>query len=474
MTEQQLQAFYDTNARARWLALLSVCLAILVTSVTMSAANIAIPSIARDLNASAKAVSWIPSSFLWGNIVLLLPAGRLADLVGRKRMYIVGVTLFSLFSLCIFWVRDINTLLVLRVFQGFSVALITATSVGIIGAVFANSNRGAALGLTSSSVYLGLSCGPIIGGWLTQEFGWQAVFWAPTLVMFFALFLIFSFVKGEWKSSKPESLDKLGSLLFAAWVSAFFVGMSDIEDTFHLLLLILGMVLLFVFVKHQGNAKSPLIRIRALRENRIFSRSILSSFLMYSANFPIVFLMSLYLQYIHNLTPLEAGQLVLIQTFIMMVLAPIADRLSDRYEPRLLATLGCMSFALGLAILFWVDMETSLTYVFVGLIFLGIGFGLFSSPNNNAIIGSAAKDKLSIASALLGLSRNMGNMFSTAIVMMLMSAMLGSQSIGADNLEQLLWVIKVVFVLTFMSALTACYFSYTRGEIHHNKEGKTA
>lgn len=468
MTAQQLQDFYDQNARARWLALLSVCLAIFVTSVTMSAASIAIPSIARDLGASAKAVSWIPTSFLWGNIVLLLPAGRLADVVGRKRMYIMGVTLFSLFSLCIFLVEDINALLALRVFQGFSVALITATSMGIIAAVFANSNRGAALGLTSSSVYLGLSCGPIIGGWMTQEFGWRAVFWMPTPVMLAALLLIFTFVKGEWKSAQAESLDKLGSLLFTAWVSAFFIGMSDVEDVFHLVLLAAGIGLFFIFVKQQGNAASPLIRIRALRENRIFSRSILSSFLMYSANFPIVFLMSLYLQYIHQLSPLEAGQLVLIQTFIMMILAPIAGRLSDRYEPRYLATAGCFSFALGLAILFWIDMTTSLTYVFIGLIFLGIGFGLFSSPNNNAIIGSASKDRLSVASALLGLSRNMGNMFSTAIVMMLMSIMLGSQSIGPDNLQQLLWVIKVVFVLTLVSALSACYFSFTRGKVHQS------
>ena len=466
MTAQQLQNFYDTNTKARWLALLSVCLAIFITSVTMSAANIAIPSIARDLEASAKAVSWIPSSFLWGNIVLLLPAGRLADLVGRKRMYILGVTFFSLFSLCIFGVDNISELLALRVFQGFSVALITATSMGIIGAVFANSNRGAALGLTSSSVYLGLSCGPIIGGWLTQEFGWRAVFWMPTPIMLAALLVVFTFVKGEWKSAKTEPLDKLGSVLFAAWVSAFFIGMSDASNGFNLLLLLLGVGLFFAFLRQQGNAASPLIRIRALQANKLFSRSILSSFLMYSANFPIVFLMSLYLQYIHELSPLEAGQLVLIQTFIMMVLAPIAGRLSDRYEPSYLATAGCLSFASGLAILFWLDRDTSLTYVFIGLIFLGVGFGLFSSPNNNAIIGSASKDKLSIASALLGLSRNMGNMFSTAIVMMLMSVMLGSQSIGPANLDQLLWVIKVVFVLTFFSALAACYFSFTRGRIH--------
>ena len=469
MTGQQLQDFYDANARARWLALLSVCLAIFITSVSMSAASIAIPSIARDLSASAQAVSWIPTSFLWGNIVLLLPAGRLADTLGRKRMYVTGVALFSLFSLCIFLVDEVDALLTMRVFQGFSVALITATSMGIVGAVFANSNRGAALGLTSSSVYLGLSCGPIIGGWLTQEFGWRAVFWMPAPVMLVALLLIFSFVKGEWKAQAPEPLDKLGSVLFGAWVSAFFLGMSDVEEVGHLLLLGLGFGLLCVFLKQQARATYPLIRIQALRANRTFSRSILSSFLMYSANFPIVFLMSLYLQYIHDLTPLEAGQLVLIQTFIMMLLAPIAGRLSDRYEPRYLASIGCLSFALGLAILLRLDMDTSLAYIFVGLVFLGIGFGLFSSPNNNAIIGSAAKDKLSIASALVGLSRNMGNLFSTGIVMMLMSIMLGSESIGADNLEQLLWVVKVVLVLTLLSALSACYFSFTRGQIHQAK-----
>lgn len=466
MTAEELQHFYDQNAKARWLALLSVCLAIFVTSISMSAASIAIPSIARDLDASAQAVSWIPTSFLWGNIVLLLPAGRLADIFGRKRLYLTGVTLFSLFSLCVFWVENINALLTMRVFQGFAVALITATSMGIVGAVFANSNRGEALGLTSSSVYLGLSCGPIVGGWLTQTFSWHAVFWMPAPVMLVSLSLIFMFVKGEWRAQKKEPLDKLGSLLFAAFVSAFFVGMSDIENSLNLWLLGLGLALLVLFIKQQNAETFPLIRISALRANKTVSRSILASFLMYSANFPIVFLMSLYLQYIHALTPLEAGQFVLIQTFIMMLLSPVAGRLSDKYEPRYLATVGCLSFATGLAILFWVNMDTPLTYVFIGLVFLGMGFGLFSSPNNNAIISSASQERLSIASALVGLSRNMGNMFSTAIVMMLMSVTLGNQSIGADNLDQLLWVIKVTFVLTLMSALSASYFSFTRGKIH--------
>lgn len=466
MTPDQQQDYYDQNAKARWLVLASICLTILITSLTLSAVNIAVPTIAIELQADAVAVSWIPTAMLWGTIVLMLPAGRVADMLGRKKVYLFGVCFLSLASLLVLAVDSIEALLAVRVLQGLGSSMIYGTAMAIIGAVFANSNRGGALGLTSSAVYLGLSCGPLMGGWLTEFYGWRSVFWMPVPLMLVAIVLVLVYVKGDWKSEVPEKLDGWGSLIFVAWISAFFLGMSGLPDPENIGLVIAGLILLVLFVKQQQRSPHPLVRISALRQNRVFSRSIISSLLMYAANFPIVFLLSLYLQFIHQMSPSTAGQLILIQTLIMMLVAPISGRLSDRYEPRIIATAGCFCFAGGFGALLWINMETSITLVVVALAVLGVGFGLFSSPNNNAAIGSARKDRLSIASALLNLARTLGNMMSTAVVMMLFSISMGSAEIEPALYPQLLWVIQVAFALSCLSSLIAGYFSYTRGKVH--------
>ena len=205
-------------------------------------------------------------------------------------------------------------------------------------------------------------------------------------------------------------------------------------------------------------------RLSALRANRIFNRSLLSAFFIYGSSFSMVFLLSLYLQYIYELSPSEAGKIVLIQTLIMMVLAPITGRLSDRFEPRVLSTFGCLLFVIGYAMLFRLDMHTSLNYVM--LVFLGLGSGFFSSPNNNAAIGSVPADKLSIAAAILNLARTMGNMVSSAVVMTLFSVTMGGAAITSELYPQLLLVIKITMGLSVCYALIAATFSYRRGTIH--------
>ncbi|WP_191602345.1 MFS transporter [Marinomonas algicola] len=454
------QSYYDDNARARWLVLISVCLALFVVSLTMSSANIAIPSIAQDLNADAVSVSWIPSALLWGSIIIMLPIGRLADKKGRKKLYLIGCIGFSFVSLSVILVQNIEALLALRVFQGLSTAFIFGTGLAIISSVFANSNRGTAIGITSSTIYFGLSCGPVVGGWITQHIHWKGVFLMPIPLMLVALLLIISNVKGDWKNEESGPIDWVGSVLFALSVSAFFIGVSELPDPLHILYTIIGILLFVVFIKHQNRTDSPLIRIKALNENKALVGSMYTSILMYSANFPIVFLLSLYLQYIHNLSPSEAGSLLLIETVIMMILSPFSGRLSDIYGAKIITTVGGLTFSLGFMVLVWVDMDTSMSLIIISLILLGIGFGLFSTPNNSSALGSVSGDKLSIVSSIMNLSRTMGNMLSTAFVLMLMSIVLGDVAIQSENYPLLLLVVQITFGVSLALALLASYISY--------------
>ena len=458
--------FYQENPKAVWFVLASICLAMLLIPMTLSSVNMALPTIALELQADAVLVSWIPSATLWGSIVLLLPAGRVADMVGRKPIYLIGVVGYSLSSLIIFAVDSIEFLLIVRVLQGLFSSLVFATAMAIIAAVFSDRSRGTALGLGATSVYLGLTCGPLIGGWLTETLGWRSVFWAPVALASVAIVLAMIYVRNDHDAEKPsEPLDWKGSLLFVALATLLLFGLSGLPGLYNWLMLLAGIGLIFVFVWQQNRCEYPLVRFSLLAANRVLNRSLMASFFMYGAHFPVLFLLSLYLQYLQGLSPSEAGQLILLQALIMAILAPISGRLSDRIEPRLIATLGCVFFGIGFATLIFLESDSSLSHVIVSLCLLGVGFGLFSTPNNNAALGSVPKERLSIASALLNLSRTSGNMFSMAIIMLLMSQWLGSEQIRPERYPDLMIVVKLGFASACAYSFLAAWFSYSRGKV---------
>ncbi|WP_299203585.1 MFS transporter [uncultured Amphritea sp.] len=459
-------SFYQENPRARWFVLISICIALFLVPMSLSSVNMALPAIADALHADAVLLSWIPTATLWGSIVLLLPAGRVADMVGRKPIYLIGVLGFSAASLVVFAVNSVEFLLLVRVLQGLFSSLVFATAMAIIAAVFSGSNRGTALGFTATSVYLGLTCGPLIGGWLTEHLGWRSVFWGPITVALVAVVLATIYIRNDHDADKPsQPLDWAGSLLFVALSTLLLFGLSGLPDLQSWIMLITGIGLVFVFVQQQNRCEFPLVRFSLLAANRVMNRSLMASFLMYAAHYPVLFLLSLYLQYLQGLSPSETGQMILLQAFIMACLAPVAGRLSDRFEPRLIATVGCLFFSAGFAVLVFLQADSSLNHVIVALVLLGVGFGLFSTPNNNAALGSVPKDSLSIASALLNLSRTSGNMFSMAIIMLLMSQLLGSEQIRPERYPDLLIVVKLGFASACAYSFLAAWFSYNRGKV---------
>jgi len=449
----------------RWLTLLSICVATFLMPMSMSAVNVALPAIAEDLNADAVLVSWIPTMNLLGAIALQLPAGRIADMIGRKRVFLAGLLLFSLSSLAITLVDHIGWLLLMRLLQGISGAMIFGTGMAIVSQVFAEHGRGMALGLTSTSVYLGLTCGPPIGGWLTEWWDWHAVFLAPLPLAVVCALLVWIHVR-ETERQLDERLDWIGSLLFIAASSLFFVGLSELPKLGGAILGALGLALLGLFIYQQEHSPYPLIRLRRMMNNKVFFRSIQASFFMYAANYPLQFLLSLYLQYIRDLSPSEAGQLMLLQAMMMAILAPLAGRLSDRFEPRILATLGCLLFGVGFLILALLDQDSSLEQVMLALLVMGTGFGLFSSPNNNGALSVVPTEKLSIGSSLLNISRTLGNMLGMAVVVFLFNLFIGNAQLVPEQYPALMELLELAFILCCGYCLLAAWRSWSRGKVH--------
>lgn len=465
MNSENTQAYYEDNPSARWLALASISISTFVISLTMSAVNIAVPAIAQDFSANAILVSWVPTAFLLANAIFLVPAGRMADIHGRKKIFIIGMTVFCIACLMAAVAPSIEFLLMTRLLQGFGGALAFATGLALIMSIFTSDNRGSAIGIASATLYLGLSCGPILGGWLTAAFGWRMVFMVPLVVGTISLALILLRLKGEWKNDQAQKVDWYGGIIFGMAASLLFIGISSLPGSRALILLALGLVTLVYFVSQQLSSPNPLIHFRAIVANQVFFRSLLGNICIYWSNYPFIFLFSLYLQFIRGMSPAEAGQIMMLQPITMAITAPIAGRLSDQFEPRIIATSGALVMTCAFGILQGLDTDTLVAVLCVAMMIQGLGFGLFTTPNNNAALSSLDKSKLGIGSALMNLARVGGNMIGTGMVLLLVSIFIGRVRIEPAQYPALLSVISIAVGVSFILTLFGSYFSYSRGNI---------
>lgn len=440
------------------------------SAMTMSGVNIAIPSIAIDLNADAVMLSWIPAAHLWGTIIAMLPAGRLTDILGRKPVFLAGLALFCLAALLTLVVTEIETLLLIHVLQGVSGACTYATGMAMVSVAFKGANRGFALGITSSAIYLGLTCGPVIGGYLTEHLGWHSVFTLPASPMVLAIVATLLFVKEPAIKGERAKMDWSGSALFACAATTLTYGFSGLNSLTGAAATLTGIGLIYLFVRQQRSKRAPLVDLKIFAQNRVFSYSVLSALMMYGALFPTAFLISNYMQLTLGFSPSDAGSYLLIQTAVMVLMAPVAGRISDSYEPRVIATFGCLCFAAGFLVLTFLGTEPDITLIVLALTLLGIGFGLFSSPNNNAAIGATEESKVGIASAILNLARTSGNAVAMSLVMLLFNLFVGSSEITASELPGLIDVNRSTFTICLLSALGASYFSLTRGTLRHTSQ----
>lgn len=452
----------DKSAVAKF-ALIIVCLGSIIGPLGMASVNIAIPDLAEDLQANAKMVSWLPTLFILSSVIFMLPAGKLADNFGRKRIYAYGLGLNAFSSLMCGIGTNIEWVLFWRFVQGGASAMIFGTGVAIITSVTPSHKRGTALGIAAACIYVGLTVAPAVGGWLTEIWGWRSVFLFQIPIVIALLVLIKMRLSGEWKNDKKSRYDWWGTAIFALFASTLVFGLSALPGLKGILMLAVSAVSLGFFVVHQSRSRKPLIRVQMFRESRVFSMSLTTSLLMYASNFPLVFLMSLYLQYVKGFSPSHAGQIILVQALSMAIMAPLSGKLSDRVQPRLIATLGCAIVACGLFVLSRMTIDTSATYIGSSLLLIGFGFGLFSTPNNNAIMGAVQRHELGVASASMNLSRTIGNLLGMSLVNLMVHYFLGDAQFTEEQIPALVNTIELAITMSLIFVVTACAISGFRG-----------
>ena len=427
-----------------------------------SAINLALPAIGADFDADTILLGWIATAYLLSSAVFLVPFGRLADIYGRKRIFLSGMIIFTVSSLLSALAPGIYSLLALRVFQGMGSSMIFATGLAIVSSVFPPEERGRAFGLTIASVYTGLSFGPFAGGLLTEYLGWRSIFLFTVILGITGIFFLIRKIKGEWAEATGESFDLAGSVIYGVSLFLLIFGFSRLPDPEGFVCLIGGIAGIFLFIVYELRIPFPVMQLSLFRNNAVFAWSNLAALINYSATFAVAFILSLYLQYIKEFTPRDAGLVLVSQPVIMALVSPLAGRLSDRVEPRLLATAGMAITTVGLFLLVFVE-SMGMPMLVATLILLGTGFGLFSSPNSNAIMGAVSKKFYGIASGTMGTMRLLGQMFSMGMVMLILSIFIGREPVTAQNSHHFLQSIRVAFWLFFILCFLGIFASYARG-----------
>jgi EmrB/QacA subfamily drug resistance transporter len=450
--------------RETYVVLLASSSASFLTPFMGSAINVALPEIAREFQLDALTLNWVATAFLLSAAMFLLPVGRIADIKGRRKVFTVGICIVAISSIFCSISTSGIILVVSRFFQGVGSAMIFGTATAIVSSVFPPQERGKALGINVAAVYLGLSLGPLLGGFLTQNFGWRSIFIAVFLPSFIALATI-STVKGEWAEAKGERPDFAGSVLYALSLFLLIYGFSIFPEALGKFLLFTGILCLTFFVVYESQVRFPALNMSLFRKNRVFLFSNLAALISYSATFAVGFLLSLYLQYIRSLTPQEAGIVLVAQPSVMAIISPLAGWLSDRVEPRVVASLGVVLITLTLTFFTFLDENTPIQSIVVLLSVMGFGFALFSSPNTNAIMGSVERKFYSVASATLGTMRLLGQMFSMGIVMIVFTIYMGKIVITPDVYWKLMISIKLSFLIFSSLCFVGVLVSVARGKV---------
>ena len=457
------------RATDRRSVLLVAATASFLTPFMGSSINIALASIAREFGVDAVSLGWVSTAYTLAAAAFLVPFGRLADIVGRRRVFIAGVLTYALSTILSATSVSATMLIACRALEGAGSALIFGTGTAMLTSVYPPQERGRVLGINVATTYVGLSIGPTVGGFLTQYWSWRGIFWVTMPLAMLIAFLAMWRIKGEWAEARGEAFDLPGSALYGLALVALMYGLSSLPKVSGAWLSGLGVAGLAAFVLWEVRAKSPVLEIGLFRENTVFALSNLAAWANYGATTAVGLLLSLYLQYIKGLDPRSAGAIMVAQPIVMALFSPLAGHLSDRFEPRIVASAGMALTVVGLVMLATLGEGTSLAFVTACLVLLGLGFGLFSSPNTNAIMGSVDRRRYGLASGMVGTMRLTGQMFSMGMTMLVFALHIGRVQIAPESYGRFLESARIIFSGSAILCAVGVVASLARGKLHRKE-----
>ncbi|MCK4622125.1 MAG: MFS transporter [Desulfuromonadales bacterium] len=437
-----------STSSSRSAILFAVCMAHFLMPFMMSAVGIALPDMGREFSASAMQLGLVETTYVLSASIFLLAMGRFGDIHGRRKIFQLGILVFTLIGGLISQAWSIEAVIGLRFLQGMGGAMVMATTMAIVVSTFPPNERGKALGIAIASVYAGISCGPFFGGMLVAAFGWRSLFYLAIPLGLITFIVTRLKMQEEWAEAKGEPFDWAGLLIYGPSILLLIAGVSNLSKGWWAWGLLLASNLgLALFIWWESHNRYPILNVALLRDNRTFALSNLAALFNYAATFGVTFFLSLYLQYVKGMGPYQAGTVLITQPIMQTLFSPFCGRLSDRVPAELVATSGMALCAIGLAIAASLSADSSLLMVILLLVLLGAGFALFSSPNVNIIMGSVEPRYLGIASGLNSSMRTLGMMTSMMIITLIFSYLMHGQPVTAETQPAFLGSMRLALLI---------------------------
>lgn len=445
-----------------------ICSAAFLVPFMGAGINLALPQISETFSMKAVTLSWTSTAYMIATAICQVPFARLADMYGRKKIFVAGIGVFSFFSFLCGWAPSGSMLILYRLLSGMGAAMMFGTNMAILTAVFPKEERGKALAVNTAVVYFALASGPFLGGILTHYFGWQSLFYVCGILGLIVFAGAVLFLKGEWIEAKGEPFDYIGSAIYAIGLFGIIYGFSSIPDPTAFVWLFVGVFAFVLFIFYELRCRYPVFNVRIFSGNKVFSLSSLSALINYASTSGVTFMISLYLQYIRGMDAQYAGMVLISQAIVQCIMSLFAGKLSEKIAPSVLATCGMAVIVVGLIGLIFLTETTPLFYIISLLGLLGLGFGLFSSPNTNVIMSSVDKKYYGQASATTGTMRQTGHAFSMGIAMMALSLHVGNNRIVPELYPEFMQSMRITFIVFALLCLIGTFASSFRAKSKGN------
>lgn len=395
----------------KWLVLSAVGMGIFLATIDGSIVNVSLPTLVHAFETDFALVQWVVLSYLLTVTTLMLGVGRLADIYGKKRIYTAGFIVFTLGSVLCGFSPTIQALIGFRVVQAVGASMTMALGMAIVTEAFPGHERGRALGITGTVVSVGIAIGPTLGGFIIQNISWHWIFFVNFPIGVIGTWMVIRYVP-DFKPAGGQSFDYWGALTLCITLLSLLIGLTmgqrlGFDALPVVALLVNALIFLVIFVQLELRVDEPMLDLRLFR-NSLFSVSLTTGFIVFVCLSGSILLIPFYAENVLGLNPQQTGLLMAVVPVALGIVAPISGALSDRYGSRPITVAGLAILTLGFFLVSGLDADTSIAEYIWRFLPIGVGMGMFQSPNNSAIMGAAPRSRLGIASGMLSVTRTLG------------------------------------------------------------------
>lgn len=415
---------------------------------------IGVPEIANEFGMNNVVQNWIPTIFVFAVTMLTIPAGQLAGKIGFKKSLIIGNVIKLIGFIGIVFAFSTETFLLFRLLQGIGVAFANVSELAIIVLGIREEHRGRSLGITATGVYIGTSAAPVICGFLVQNFGWRSMFYIAIPFLILCILLMIFKLDTEWNVDENIKIDKFGSILYMMGVFLFVYGFTDLLTVTGKIAVVIGIVFLISFVLYELRSTYPVFNVR-LFKNRPFASYNIAGLCGYFAVMVVTTILNYHFQYVRGWDAQLTGLILIISPIVMSITAVNAGRLSDKYHPQKIATIGMFIAIFAFVLLSFLNEDTPLYIVVVAMILQALGMGLFSSPNMNAIMSSVSEDDVSHASGAQITMRAIGQTMSLALLTLVFSWVMGGLAMSLQYADMIVRASQIICLICALACVLA-------------------